>query len=83
MSDVIDQSKEEAPTHHKGTIIDELHQAGLAMKRCQLQRAYPDFSPEAIEDLLLQWLYSPPQGIEGWATLTVHDRKRQLTNASD
>ena len=57
---------------HKGEVIDELYRAGIEMKRCQLQRAHPGLSSVEIEVLLRAWLFKPPQGVDGWGTITVY-----------
>ena len=75
MSNSREKTSEQGQTIHKGIIIEELHQAGLEMKLCQLKREHPDLSSKAIEDLFYQWLYQPPSDTEGWTILTIIDPK--------
>ena len=72
MSDQLESQVQELTPPRKGEIIDELHRAGIEMKRCQLQRAHPTLSHTEIEALLNAWLFKPAQGVDGWGTITVY-----------
>lgn len=43
-----------------------LHEAGIQMKRLQLQRQNPDLSLDEIEQLLKEWLQAPEQETSKW-----------------
>ena len=64
------QEKKTQPPH-RGEVIAELYQAGLALKRCQLKRTSPHASPDEIEAQLWAWQLRIPEHLEELGTLTV------------
>ncbi len=83
MSNSITPKSKQSTAVHKGLIIEELYQAGMKMKLCQLKREHPHLSSEAIDELFYQWLFQPPADTEGWATLTIVDPRLKQSSSSN
>jgi len=43
---------------------------GLAMKRAQIRREFPDISDESVEQLLKDWITNRPMDVPGRVRLT-------------
>ena len=56
--------------HESFAIVDEMYLEGLAMKRAQIRRDWPEISDDSVEQLIQDWITNRPMDAPGRVRLT-------------